>query len=350
MIACAAPYGNAGLGQHLKQIIEEAREQEDLKGYYATTIRPEDSAGHLVTLPLLPLLFRYTPVRFSLPWKSYLSMDQFDRAVAAQLKPGKTFTGFVGQALYTFKRARLQGYQTLELEAANSHVRNVMRLHERARRQFGFEPSWLNAPHAAKTLREYAMADVIMANSDYTRDSLIAEGIDPAKVHRRHLQVHPRFQPPNSRPSDGVFRVVYTGSLTMMKGVPLLLEAFSRLTTREAELTLVGGWATRAMKVYMQAKLAQDTRICLAPGDPLPHLQRADVCVHPTYEDGFAYAPMEALACGTPVIVTEDTGMKEHVREGINGYVVPTGSWEAILERLEHLWQKPLTCALQAAG
>jgi glycosyltransferase involved in cell wall biosynthesis len=66
-------------------------------------------------------------------------------------------------------------------------------------------------------------------------------------------------------------------------------------------------------------------------------LQQADVYVHPSFEDGFAYAPMEALACKVPVIVTPDTGMKEYVQEGINGYVVPTGDWEAILERLEQL-------------
>ena len=76
---------------------------------------------------------------------------------------------------------------------------------------------------------------------------------------------------------------------------------------------------------------------------PLPHLLRADVCVHPSYEDGFAYAPMEALACGVPAIVTEDTGMKEHIVEGRNGYVVPTGAVNSLVDRLEHLWNHPLT-------
>lgn len=51
---------------------------------------------------------------------------------------------------------------------------------------------------------------------------------------------------------------------------------------------------------------------------------------------------MEALACGVPVIVTEDTSMKEHVREGMNGYIVPTGCWQAIFERVEHLRRFPL--------
>jgi glycosyltransferase involved in cell wall biosynthesis len=85
----------------------------------------------------------------------------------------------------------------------------------------------------------------------------------------------------------------------------------------------------------------------MAPGDPLPALRRADVYVHPTYEDGFAYSPMEALACGVPVIVTEDTGMKEHVVEGVNGYIVPTGNWEALLERMEHVLNHPLAATAE---
>jgi glycosyltransferase involved in cell wall biosynthesis len=51
---------------------------------------------------------------------------------------------------------------------------------------------------------------------------------------------------------------------------------------------------------------------------------------------------MEALACGVPVVVTEDTGMKEYVRDGVNGFVVPTGSVDAIVAALENLIRSPL--------
>jgi glycosyltransferase involved in cell wall biosynthesis len=77
----------------------------------------------------------------------------------------------------------------------------------------------------------------------------------------------------------------------------------------------------------------------IAPGDPLPHLRRADVLVHPSFEDGFGYAPMEALACGVPVIVTDQTGMKEHVRAGANGSIIPAGDVRQIVEALGH-WQQ----------
>jgi glycosyltransferase involved in cell wall biosynthesis len=128
----------------------------------------------------------------------------------------------------------------------------------------------------------------------------------------------------------------------MTKGIALLLEAFDQLSVSNAELRIVGGWSTRGVRRKLQSRIAQDPRITVQPGDPLPVLQKADVFVHPSYEDGFGYAPMEALACGVPVVVTEDTGMKEYVREGINGFVVPTGSVDAIVAALENLVQSPL--------
>jgi glycosyltransferase involved in cell wall biosynthesis len=91
------------------------------------------------------------------------------------------------------------------------------------------------------------------------------------------------------------------------------------------------------MRRYLDEWLLRDPRIRIAPGDPLPSLELADVCVHPSYTDGCGYAPLEAMACGVPVIVTEDTGMKEHVCEGVNGFVIPTGDWRSLLDRLEYL-------------
>lgn len=336
-IACSVGYGSGGLGQHLAQVVEEARQSDSLQRYFAASVKSGDEEGAAITLAFVPWLLNYTPLRYSPSGRSHLGNEMFDRAVAARLTGGESYIGFVGQSLYSFRRARRLGYKILELEAANSHVRNVARQHAKALRQHGIETqSWLNEAQRKKTEREYAMADVIVVASEYSRQSFLAEGFPEDKLRLRRLVPHPRFQPPLERPDDGVCRVMYTGSVTVMKGIPLLLEAFSRLKGK-AELILVGGWASRGMKRYLDEWQVREPRLTIAPGDPLPHLQRADVLVHPSYEDGFAYSAAEALACGVPVIVTEDTGMKDMVTEGVNGYVVPTGDWQAILERLEAL-------------
>lgn len=342
IIACSAPYGGGGLGQHLAQVVEEARQVEALQYYFAHSIKPGDAVGTALPLPALPWILNYTPLRFSPGGKSHFGNELFDRAVAARLMQGESYVGFSGQSLHSFRQARHLGYKTLELESPTGHVRSVARQYAKAFRQHHMETqSWLNEAQCRKSEREYEMADVIVVASEYTRQTFLSEGVPAEKLRVRRLLTNPRFQPPATRPTDGVFRIVYTGSLTMAKGIPILREAFSRLTG-PAELTLVGGWTSRATKRHFQEWQAQEPRLKLAPGDPLPYLQKADVCVHPSYSDGWGYAPMEALACGVPVIVTEDTGMKEVVQEGVNGYVVPSGDWEAILERLEHCRKAPL--------
>ena len=345
VIACRTPYGKGGLGQHFTQLVEESRERGELAGYYANSMKPGDEAiAHLVAPIRLRRTKRFTPLRFSPGWVAWLGEYIFDTRIAGMLDiKAEAFMGFVGKSLHTFKKAKSLGYKRLELIAANSHVRNVQRMHKIAGNDFGHHDSWLNDALARKTIKEYEKADFVYTHSEYTRQTLIEGGVPESKLVRTFLRVPPKFKPPESRPDDGVFRIVYTGRIDATKGIPLLIEAFNNLSDKNAELTLVGGCSHSYMKRWLKKKMSQNKRIKLAPGDPLIPLQQADVYVHPTYEDGFAYSPMEALACGTPVVVTEDTGMKDHVVEGVNGYIVPTGDWKPLLERMEHLKTHPLT-------
>jgi glycosyltransferase involved in cell wall biosynthesis len=100
-------------------------------------------------------------------------------------------------------------------------------------------------------------------------------------------------------------------------------------------LKLVGGWGTRGMRRFLEESGAQDPRIRVSPGDPLTHLADADLCVHASYTDGFGYAPAEALACAVPVIVSEDTGMKDLIDTDRIGLVLPTGDLDALTEAID---------------
>lgn len=343
IIACNSPYGRGGVGQHFAQLVEESRSRGILDSYYAPSLKPDDDKGkQLDTKRWHDWIIRYTPIRYSPGWRSYLENEFFDWRVASRLtRPTGRFMGFVGKSLRSFRRAATLGTEHLELVAANSHVHNLRRCHEHAREQHGIGDSWLNNAQLRKTLQEYEEADTIYVHSDYTLQSFIDEGIDEDKLERTYLHVHPRFEPPDRRDGDETFHIVYVGRIEATKGIPLLLKAFTRLSVPKKRLTLVGGWSTRRMRKYVEPRITND-RISMAPGDPLPVLHEADVFVHPTYEDGFGYAPMEALACGVPVIATQDTGMKEYIREGENGYVVPTGRVTPIVDRLQEIRRHPL--------
>jgi glycosyltransferase involved in cell wall biosynthesis len=344
VLACHSPYGQGGIGQHFAHLVEETRSDRSLAYYCNAAPHSADgpSLGRRVTAAPFGWLHRWTPLRYSAAWASHLKNECFDRRVAARLDaPHERFMGFVGQSLRSFRRARTLGFDTLELVAVNSHVDNVRRLHDRARRDWGVDGSWLNDAQRRKTLDEYAAADRIYVHSEYTRQSFLEAGIPASKLERTYLRPDPRFRPPDERPDDGIFRVVYVGRVDVTKGLPVLLDAFASLP-HPAELTIVGGWPTRRMRRFLQPRIERDARIRMESGDPLSVLQRADVFVHPSYEDGFGYAPMEAMACGVPVLVTADTGMKEYVTEGVDGYILPTGDTAALGERLHHLYRHPL--------
>lgn len=58
-------------------------------------------------------------------------------------------------------------------------------------------------------------------------------------------------------------------------------------------------------------------------------------------EEGMAYIIGEAMACGCPVIATENTGGRDSLTDGVEGFIVPIRSPEAIAEKLVWLYEHP---------
>lgn len=333
VVSCSAALGEGGLGRHLQEVLEAfARRGVPAHCICAGGEAPPARPG-LGTRTLLA--GAVVPARRSLAWRVWRAGVAFDAGAARALPPGEHLLAFNGRALRQFRAARAAGYRTLALVAANSHMRQVQRQHARARARYPFEPSWTGRM-LARNLAEYERADRIYLASEYIRESFLAQGVAAEKLCSFPLTPARRYRPdPAARAAASTFDVVYVGSLSVAKGVPLLVEAFGRLPQRDLRLVLVGGAGTRGMQRFLQRARHADPRIAICPGDPLPRLRVARLCVHPAYEDGFAYAPAEALACGVPVIVSEDTGMKDLIVPGRDGLVLPTGDGDALAEAIE---------------
>ncbi len=339
-VTCSAPLGVGGLGRHLGEIsgaLERAgRPSKVISG--STGASAPSLARHGAATerrrPSLSGLVARAPLPISPGVRTRASMADFDAHAAARLPRAEHLIAFNGQALRQFGAAQRAGYRSLELVSANSHLRQVARRHAQARERYPLEGSW-TTHLLARNLAEYARAERIYVASRYVRESFEAEGFAAERLVDFPLTPDPRYNADISRASGDHFDVVYVGSLAVHKGVPLLIDAVRRLQHSDIRLVLVGGWGTRGMRRFVQAACANDQRILLSPGDPLDWLRSASVCVHPAYEDGFAYAPAEALACGVPVLVSEDTGMKELIDGPDSGLVLPTGDLDALCEAIE---------------
>jgi glycosyltransferase involved in cell wall biosynthesis len=334
LVSCPAPLDVGGLGRHLREILDALDRLERphtcvcrTSGWPTSTALRPQLRRRAVGGALAPL------ARFSRAWRMLAQSAAFDAGAAAALPPGESLMAFNGTALAQFRAAKQTREESNGLVAANSHFHRVVRQHELAYRQYPIERPWVR--HLLRrNLAEYALSDRIYVASSYVRESFLEEGFDASQLSFFPLTPAPRYTPAPAAHSD-TFDVVYVGSLSVHKGVPLLIDAFRRVPHTDMRLVLVGGWATRGMRRFLQRACAEDPRIGVAPGDPLGRLQRARLCVHMAYEDGFAYAPAEALACGVPVIVSEDTGMKELIDPGASDLILATGDLDALAEAID---------------
>jgi glycosyltransferase involved in cell wall biosynthesis len=343
VVSCPAPFGAGGLGRHLKEIVDAV----DRRGGDPAIcmcrpalahMSPSTSPSHheLRVTGLSTKLARLT--RFSPAWANLRRSVAFDGYAAKRLPEAEHLIAFNGQALKQFGAAKRAGYSSISLLSANSHLRQVVRQHAKAHSQYPLERSWATRV-LGRSLKEYGRAERIYVASRYTWESFVDQGCGEDRLSLFPFVPDPRYQPSDAPSTSETFDVVFIGRLSADKGVPLLVDAVRRLAHEDLRLVLVGGWSSRGMRRFLQDAVARDSRISVGPGDPLPHLRRARLCAHPSYEDGFAYAPAEALACGVPVIVSEDTGMKDLIDPGVNGLIQPTGDLSALTEAIDAVYR-----------
>ena len=139
--------------------------------------------------------------------------------------------------------------------------------------------------------------------------------------------------------------VLYAGRLDERKGVHVALESLALLpdaTTLEILPPLgsgAAGYEARLRGLVHQLGLDARVRFDVVNRAELRHrYQNADAVLFPTlWEEPFGLVPVEAMACGTPVIATGTGGSAEFLIDGVNCVRVPPGDASAIADALQRL-------------
>lgn len=188
---------------------------------------------------------------------------------------------------------------------------------------------------AAREQAEWSMADAILCGSENVREALIRQGVNPRLCEVVPYGVAPELDAvPTKEDHDGPLRVLFVGTLELRKGIPYLAEAARRLPPSAAAFRVVGpsrlsDAAIRQMSIRMDI-LGPKSRAGLQHD-----YAWADLLVLPTLAEGSANVCYEAMARRLPVITTPAAGSQ--VRDGQDGFIVPTRDPEALAERIERL-------------
>ena len=138
--------------------------------------------------------------------------------------------------------------------------------------------------------------------------------------------------------------ILFVGRIEPLKGIDVLIQAASHLEG-PFRVLVVGGDEKDERRLRDLARLARElgveervTFTAAVTHDDLPYYYNAaDVCAVPSYYESFGLVALEAMACGVPVVATRVGGLKDTVRDGRTGYLVPWRCPEPFAERLDLL-------------
>ena len=191
----------------------------------------------------------------------------------------------------------------------------------------------------------------VIAISDSTRHDICRLlGVGESRVVVIPLGVNDRFQPLAEaeceafRDRQGIGRYVFfQGTIEPRKNLLRLVRAYSRLRqdgrlTHKLVLGGAPGWGYEALLAEIERLGLREDVILLgyvAPEEAPPWYGAADLFVYPSLYEGFGLPPLEAMACGTPVIAAASSSLPEVV--GDAGLLVPPLNVDALADAMGSL-------------
>ena len=206
-------------------------------------------------------------------------------------------------------------------------------------------------------LRSIRRADLIHVPSQATRQALLERvpDVDDRRVRVVPLGISPDFNPGSRADTDAVLQrmrvperfILYAGTVEPRKNLDVLLRAYRRLIVDGGvpeHLLLAGRVEPTAASVLELANapdLRERVRLLdfVARDELLALMRAARVFVYPSRYEGFGFPPLEAMACGTPVVATLGSALEENLAGAAQ--LVPPGDAEALADAMRRLLLDP---------
>jgi glycosyltransferase involved in cell wall biosynthesis len=299
----------------------------------------------VVSLPLKEIFER---VCMRIPFFSdkvnlqYQLSNIYDTQVSKYIEPSDIFVGWSSFSLYTFQK--ISKFRTIKIiERGSSHIEYQRDILKEEYEKLKIKPKLPDPRIVDKEIKEYEEADYISIPSEFVKQSFLKKGIPENKlIHIPYGVEFTEFKQVSKR--DNVFRIIYVGTMRIRKGIHYLLRAFSELKLPNTELILIGS-LDKEMAPFFNKYKGTYKWIPSVPQNILyKYYSQGSVFVIMSIEEGLSMVIPQAMACGLPVICTTNTGGKDIIREGIEGFIIPIRNVEKLKEKILYLYENPDIC------
>ena len=201
---------------------------------------------------------------------------------------------------------------------------------------FNDSPDKLN-----KKDQELALSDIIFVASSFTKKTLeeYSGNLPEIKVIPYgfpEVKQKKEYKPLANRK----LKVLFIGGLSQRKGLSYLFDAVDGMQN-EVELTIVGHKAVANCNALNLALEKHKWIPSLSHDQVLACMREHDVFVFPSLFEGFGLVITEAMSQGVPVITTDRTAGPDIIKDGEDGWIVPSGSSIAIKEVFTKIIETP---------
>lgn len=275
-----------------------------------------------------------------------------DRYAGGHLDKNAAATvGFSGSCSETFRRAKECGILCV-LDQPTAHIDYIRKiffeetnLHPEFARTI--HPSFRDNRWCERRRRELSLADGVLCGSNFVKQTLSEFGLEEKRVevipYGADLERFRKLDGDSLIERRREFCVLFVGAIGQGKGIKYLLEAVKQLKLKDFRLKLLGHFvgSTEAYRAYQDCF----EHIARVPNVEMPnYYQAADVLILPSLTEGLSMTILEAMASGLPVIVSENTGGRDVVEDGRDGFVIPIRSVDAIKEKILLLYENRGLC------
>jgi glycosyltransferase involved in cell wall biosynthesis len=144
-------------------------------------------------------------------------------------------------------------------------------------------------------------------------------------------------------PNDNKFTILFVGRMDPIKGLTVLLKAIQNLTNSgvDCRLDIVGDGPMYDVLFKNVEEMGLIEKVifngAVGQEEIVDHFNRAQILVISSFMEGIPVVLMEAMAKGLAVVATNVGGITELVENGLNGFVVPTGSADHLFHAFKRL-------------